>query len=117
MKDGLLPVVAVAGAVSVALLWGMSANDPYWRLFDAPSVPAPAYEPPEDLRAALDSATLGFGNTDAGAISPADDHLGIAQHTDFPHTSDADSPRCSSAPNFPSRELYARPRPRQCPSR
>ena len=87
MKDGLLPVVAVAGAVSVALLWGMSANDPYWRLFDASSVPASAYEPPEDLRAALDTATLGFGNTDAGAISPAEDQLAIARHSDFPHTS------------------------------
>ena len=86
MKDGLLPVVAVAGAVSVALLWSMSANDPYWRLFDAPSVPAPAYEPPEDLRAVLDSATMGFGNTDAGAISPADDQLATARHTDSPLT-------------------------------
>jgi peptidoglycan hydrolase-like protein with peptidoglycan-binding domain len=82
MKDGLFPVVAVAGAVSVALIWSMSANDPYWRLVDAPSVTAPAYDPPEDLRTALDSATLDLGNIDAGATSPAEDPLVIVQRTD-----------------------------------
>jgi peptidoglycan hydrolase-like protein with peptidoglycan-binding domain len=82
MKDGLFPVVAVAGAVSVALIWSMSANDPYWRLVDAPSVTAPAYDPPEDLRAALGAATLDLGNIDAGATSPAEDPLVIVQRTD-----------------------------------
>jgi peptidoglycan hydrolase-like protein with peptidoglycan-binding domain len=81
MKDGLFPVVAVAGAVSVALIWSMSANDPYWRLVDAPSVPALAYDPPEGSNAVLDSATLGFGNIDAGAISPAEEPTVIAQRT------------------------------------
>lgn len=84
MKDGLFPVVAVAGAVSVALIWSMSANDPYWRLVDAPSVTAPAYDPPEDLRAVLDSVTLELGNIDAGATSPAEDPLVVVQHAGLP---------------------------------
>jgi len=76
MKDGLLPVVAAAGGVAAILVWSMSVHDPYWRLFETPSVPAPAYEAPEDLRAALASVTLEFGNSDAGAMSPAADPLG-----------------------------------------
>ncbi|MCH8953414.1 MAG: peptidoglycan-binding protein [Proteobacteria bacterium] len=75
MKDGLLPVVAATGGIAAVLLWSVSAQDPYWRLFDTPSVPAPAYEAPEDLAAVLASVTLGFANNDAGAMSPATDPL------------------------------------------
>ena len=84
MKGGLLPVVAVAGGVAAVLLWSMSAHDPYWRLFESPSVPAPAYEPREDLHAILASMTLEFGNTDAGATSPAADPLASAGRADIP---------------------------------
>jgi hypothetical protein len=69
MKDGLFPVVGTAGAVSAALVWAMTAHDPYWRLFETPSMPAPAYEAPNDLEAALETATLSFGNADTGATS------------------------------------------------
>lgn len=71
MNDGLFPVVGVAGAVSAALVWGLSAHDPYWRLFDTPRIPAPSYEAARDLQAALDAAPLAFGNADTGAESPA----------------------------------------------
>ena len=84
MKAGLLPVVAVAGGVAAVLLWSMSAHDPYWRLFESPSVPAPAYEPREDLHAILASMTLEFGNTDAGATSPAADPLASVGRADIP---------------------------------
>jgi len=84
MKDGLLPVVAVAGAVSATLLWTMSANDPYWRLFDSPNLPAPAYTPSEDLRVVLKTETLELGNIDAGAMSPAADPLATAQRANIP---------------------------------
>jgi peptidoglycan hydrolase-like protein with peptidoglycan-binding domain len=84
MKDGLLPVVAVAGAVSVALLWTVSANDPYWRLFESTSLPAPAYEAPEDIQAALENAPIDLGNADASSASPPEDPLSIAQRSDVP---------------------------------
>ncbi|MFQ5566645.1 MAG: peptidoglycan-binding protein, partial [Paracoccaceae bacterium] len=83
MKDGLLPVVAAAGGVAVVLVWSMSVNDPYWRLFETPSVPAPAYEQPEDLIAVLATVTREFSNNDAGATSPAADPLAGAGRSDI----------------------------------
>ncbi len=83
MKDGLLSVVAVAGGVAVALLWSMSVHDPYWRLFDTPSVPAPAYDRSEDLRAVLASVTREFANNDSGAMSPAADPLASAERANI----------------------------------
>ena len=80
MKDGLLPVVAAVGGVAAILIWSMSVHDPYWRLFEFQSVPAPAYEQPEDLIAVLASVTPEFANNDAGAISPAADPLASAGH-------------------------------------
>jgi hypothetical protein len=70
VRDGRLPLVALTGAVAVAVLWGVSANDPYWRLFETPTVPAPDYEAPQDLQAALEAAPP-LGNADTGAVSPA----------------------------------------------
>jgi hypothetical protein len=67
MKDGLLPIVAVAGAVSVALLWSMSAQDPYWRLFE--SADAPAFEQNLEPSANWADAPLEFGNVDTGSMS------------------------------------------------
>jgi len=75
MKDGLGPVVAAAGGVAAVLVWSMSAHDPYWRLFEIPNLPAPAYEQPEDLLAVLAGATPEISNNDAGAMSPAADPL------------------------------------------
>lgn len=69
MKDGLLPIVAVAGAISVALLWTMSAQDPYWRLFD--STDEPAFEQNQEPSAALAVAPPEFGNADTGSMSPS----------------------------------------------
>ena len=84
MKGGLWPVVAVAGGVAAVLLWSMSVHDPYWRLFEIPNVPAPAYEPPEDLRAVVAHSTPEFGNTDAGATSPAADPLASVGRANIP---------------------------------
>jgi len=75
MKGGLWPVAAVAGGGAAVLVWSMSVHDPYWRLFEIPSVPAPTYEPVEDLGAVLASVTQEIGNNDAGAISPTADPL------------------------------------------
>lgn len=36
-------VVMLAGGMSVVLLWSLTMNDPYWRLFDGDPVPAPVY--------------------------------------------------------------------------
>jgi hypothetical protein len=71
MNHGLLSVVTVAGAVSTAVLWGMTASDPYWRLIEAPNVPAPTYQAAAEQRAFLATLPQDFGNTDAGAINPA----------------------------------------------
>ncbi len=84
MKDGLLPVVAATGGVAAVLLWSLSVNDPYWRLFDTPSVPAPAYDRPEDLRAVLASVALEYGNADSGAMSPTADPLASANRANIP---------------------------------
>jgi hypothetical protein len=84
MKDGLLPVVAATGGVAAVLLWSMSVHDPYWRLFETPSVPAPAYEAPKDLVAVLASRALEYGNNDAGAISPPADPLASDMLTNIP---------------------------------
>ena len=78
-----MPVVAAAGGVAAVLVWSFSVNDPYWRLFETPSVPAPAYEQPEDLLAALASVSRQFRNNDAGAMSPAADRLASAGHADI----------------------------------
>ncbi len=75
MKGGLWPIAAVAGGVAAVLVWSMSVHDPYWRLFEIPSVPAPAYEPAVDLGAVLASVTQEIGNNDAGAINPTADPL------------------------------------------
>ena len=84
MKGGLWPVVAVVGGVAAVLLWSISVHDPYWRLFEIPNVPAPAYEPPEDLRAVVAGATPEISNNDAGAMSPAADPLASAERADIP---------------------------------
>ncbi len=84
MKDGLLPVVAFAGGVSAVLLWSMSVNDPYWRLFDTPREPVATYDPATDQRALLEAAAIDYGNTDAGANSPSIDRQASAGRTDFP---------------------------------
>ena len=84
MKDGLLPVVAATGGVAAVLLWSMSVHDPYWRLFESQSVPAPAYEAPGDLIAVLASVTREYGNADSGAMSPALDPLASAMRANIP---------------------------------
>ncbi len=84
MKGGLWPVAAVAGGVAAVLVWSMSVHDPYWRLFETPSVPAPAYEPVEDLGAVLASVTQELDNSDAGAMSPATDPLASAERANIP---------------------------------
>ena len=99
MKDGLLPVVAFAGGVSAVLLWSMSVNDPYWRLFDAPSVPVAAYEPAVDQRALLETAMPDYGNTDAGAISPSTDPLATTEHADIPFGIIAREAEAASTPD------------------
>ena len=70
MRGGLGPVAAVAAFVAGVLVWTMAAHDPYWRLFETPSLPAPDYESPEQIRAAIASAAVVARNPDSGAIRP-----------------------------------------------
>lgn len=79
MKCGLLSIVTLAGAISTALLWSMSASDPYWRLVEAPSVPAPAYKTSDELRASLVTAPLEFSNLDTAATNPATEREAIEE--------------------------------------
>jgi len=67
---GFVSIVAAVATVSGTLILSMSANDPYWRLFEAGSVPATAYETASDMRAALSVTTEAFGNPDTVAVSP-----------------------------------------------
>jgi len=61
MKDGLLSIVTAAGAISAALVWSVSAHDPYWRLFEAQSVPAPAYSSSDEALSHLERVLLQEG--------------------------------------------------------
>jgi peptidoglycan hydrolase-like protein with peptidoglycan-binding domain len=97
MNYGLMSIVTVAGAVSTAVLWGMSASDPYWRLVEAPSVPAPAYQG-EDLRALLATVPQDIGNTDTGAINPAADPRARAGYTGLPMDTVAHDAEAASIP-------------------
>lgn len=67
---GFLSLVVAVSAVSGALIWSMSANDPYWRLFETTSLPAPAYETQSDMRAVMSVTLPEFSNPDMAAASP-----------------------------------------------
>lgn len=70
LRGGLLPVAGAALCVGGVLVWTMAAHDPYWRLFETDSVPAPAYESPEEIRAALASAAVIASPPDSVAVRP-----------------------------------------------
>ena len=70
MPGGLLSVVAVAACIAGLLVWTMAAHDPYWRLFEPSSVPAPGYETPEEIEAALASVAVGAPSADSAAVRP-----------------------------------------------
>ena len=73
MPAGPISVAAVAATVGGLLVWTMAAHDPYWRLFEAPSMPAPAYESAEDIEAALASVEVAAPHPDSAAVRPAPD--------------------------------------------
>ena len=70
VRGGLLPVAVAAVGVGAVLVWSMAANDPYWRLFETPSVPAPAYESPEEIRSVLATAVVATAHVDSAATRP-----------------------------------------------
>ena len=70
MRGGLGPVAAIAAFIGGMLVWTMAAHDPYWRLFETPSLPAPDYESPEEIEAAIATAAVVARNPDSGAIRP-----------------------------------------------
>ena len=43
LERSVTSVVMLAGGMSAVLLWSLTMNDPYWRLFDGDPVPAPIY--------------------------------------------------------------------------
>jgi peptidoglycan hydrolase-like protein with peptidoglycan-binding domain len=67
---GFLSLVVAVSAVSGTLIFSMSANDPYWRLFHTASLPAPAYETPSDMRAVMAVTLPEFANPETSAASP-----------------------------------------------
>jgi len=66
---GSVPALAIAGGLSVALVWTLTTNDPYWRLVQSQAVPAPAFSIQTDYSAALDTSPAALGNDDQGAVS------------------------------------------------
>jgi hypothetical protein len=48
----------------------MAAHDPYWRLFETSSLPAPDYESPAEIEAALASAAVVRRAPDSAAVRP-----------------------------------------------
>lgn len=63
---------AAVGVVGVGgvLVWSMAAHDPYWRLYETASVPAPAYESPAEIEAALASVDVAASAPDSVAVRP-----------------------------------------------
>lgn len=70
MRGGLLPVTVFALGVGAVLVWTMAAHDPYWRLFETASVPAPAYESPQEIQAVLATTAVATGQSDSAASRP-----------------------------------------------
>ncbi|HUF86835.1 MAG TPA: peptidoglycan-binding domain-containing protein [Thermohalobaculum sp.] len=70
MRGGLVPVTVLSLGVGAVLVWTMAAHDPYWRLFETQSVPAPAYESPGEIRAGLAAAVLATSHPDSAASRP-----------------------------------------------
>lgn len=70
MPAGVISGVAATAMVGGLLVWTMAANDPYWRLFETPSMPAPAYETEAEVEAALASVTVDAPHPDSAAVRP-----------------------------------------------
>ena len=70
MRGGALPGAVVAACVGGVLVWTMAAHDPYWRLFEADSLPAPDYESPAEIEAALAAAVVVARPADSSAMRP-----------------------------------------------
>lgn len=70
IPGGALSAVAVALGVGGLMFWTLAANDPYWRLFDRPSVPAPAYETSEQIRAVINTIPVSAPSADSAAVRP-----------------------------------------------
>lgn len=70
MRNSVMPVAAFGLGVAAVLIGTMAAHDPYWRLFEASSVPAPVYESPADLRAVLATAVVAKAHPDRVASRP-----------------------------------------------
>lgn len=65
-----MPVAAIAACVGGVLIWTMAVHDPYWRLFQTASLPAPDYESPAEIEAALAAATVLARLPDSTAVRP-----------------------------------------------
>lgn len=72
MRGGLGPVSVVSACVGAVLVWTMAAHDPYWRLFEMNSLPAPDYESPAEIEAALAAASVPVHVPDSMAVRPSD---------------------------------------------
>lgn len=70
IRGGLMPAAIGALGVTGVLVWTMAAHDPYWRLFETPDLPAPAYESPEEIQAALAMVTVATPSIDSAAVRP-----------------------------------------------
>lgn len=71
MRGGMLPGILVSACIGSVLVWTMAAHDPYWRLFETSSLPAPDYESPAEIEAALASAAVVVRAADSAAVRPA----------------------------------------------
>lgn len=67
---GLVPISAITLCVTGVLVWTLAAHDPYWRLFETSSLPAPAYESPGEIQAALASSSVVSPVPDSVAVRP-----------------------------------------------
>lgn len=70
LSTGLVSGVAVAAIAAGFIVWSMAAHDPYWRLFETTSIPAPVYESAAEIEAALANASVDAPRPDSAAVRP-----------------------------------------------
>lgn len=70
VTGGFLSAALAVAGVGGVLVWSMAAHDPYWRLYETASVPAPAYESPAEIEAALASVDVAASAPDSVAVRP-----------------------------------------------
>lgn len=67
---GFVSLIVAVSVISGGLIYSMSGNDPYWRVLNGESMPAPSYDSRPDLDAVMTAMLPKVANPDTAAASP-----------------------------------------------